>query len=228
MNILTKIKSLYRRLKSKLTNKINSFLLISNLSYRVIPKLVVLILFSTFFSCTPYNSVQKITDPVKKDVFYQWNGIMWTHAQIPSQKRKLHTSVRKDHKNSEFIEFEFETVYPIDKPAFDSFCYWVYDDKIAKFDLKKLRNDIVLETYSRYIDDDGRFYQQADPARDLVSSHFIMKVPLEIVKEACQHKKSNLKFYSESGRIIWSVQLQYYHTTPWLKLANNSYNTSKY
>lgn len=225
---MIKANLIFIHLKSKLTNSVTSLILRFHSTYKVIPQLLALMLFLSVYSCDTYNSVQKITDPVKKDVFYQWNGIIWTHAQIPSQKRKLQMSVRKDHKNSEFVEFEFETVYPIDKPAFDSFCYWVYDDKIAKFDLKKLRNDVVLETYSRYIDDDGRFYQQADPTRDLVSSHFIMNVPLEIVKEACQHKKSNLKFYSENGRIIWSVQLQYYHTRPWLKLANNQFSTSRY
>jgi hypothetical protein len=225
---MVKSNSLHRWFKLNLNAIFNILILKTNYLYRITPKLLLIIFFVNLYSCDTYNSVQKITDPVKKDVFYQWNGIIWTHAQIPSQKRKLQMSVRKDHKNSEFIEFEFETVYPIDKPAFDSFCYWVYDDKIAKFDLKKLRNDVVLETYSRYIDDDGRFYQQADPARDLVSSHFIMNVPVEIVKEACQHKKSNLKFYSENGRIIWSVQLQYYHTKPWLKLANNQFSTSRY
>jgi hypothetical protein len=176
-------------------------------------------------SCNTSNYVYKIIDPLNENTFYQWNGVIWIHAQIPNHTRSLKIGLRKDNNNEDYVEFDFEAVYPVDKPAFDTFAYWVYGEKIAKFKLSRLRDDILIESFVRYIDEDGLFYQQADPQRDKISAHHTMKVPVKVVLEACKQPKSQIKFYSENGRVIWSANITKYHNKPWSKLAVNSYNT---
>lgn len=176
-------------------------------------------------SCSTSNHVYKIIDPLNENTFYQWNGDIWLNAQIPNHTRRLKTGLRKSHHNEDYVEFDFESVYPFDKPAFDTFAYWIYGEKIAKFKLNKLRDDILIESYARYMDEDGLFYQQADPQRDKISAHHTMKVPVKVILEACQQPKSQIKFYSENGRVIWSVNITKYQNKPWSKLAENKYHT---